>query len=77
MAGRAWKEGPLKALFAALNVVEFVVAALVVFDALPWVLGEKDRAAYVVEGEPCVLKEDQADRTVGVRAAGTEHYQDR
>ena len=41
------------------------------------VLGEKDRAAYVVEGEPCVLKEDQADRTVGVRAAGTEHYQDR
>ena len=36
-----------------------------------------DRAAYVEEGEPCVLKGDQADRTVGARAGGTEHHQDR
>ena len=47
VAGRAWKEGPLKALFAALNVVGFVVAALVVFDALPWVLGEKDLVPFL------------------------------
>ena len=47
IAGRTWNEGPLKAVFTALNVVGLVVAALTVFGALPWVLGEKDLVPFL------------------------------
>ncbi len=47
IAGRTWKEGPLKAAFAVLNMAGLVVAALTVFDALPWVLGEKDLVPFL------------------------------
>lgn len=47
--GQTWREGPLKATFAVLNVFGLVVALLTVLNALPWVLGEEDLVPFLWE----------------------------